>query len=177
MFAIRHGKTDDNARGIYSGRSCISLNEVGRRETYRVANDEIKYLDIKTIYSSPVWRAKETAEIIRSVTGAPIVIDHRLTEMEMGLFQDKSEEYLRETYEEIYWTWVTTPHLLKLEGRETLQEVHDRAVGFYKEKLWEEGVLVVSHVAPLRCMVLYRMGYPLSNYKKIEIKNATLFKV
>ena len=54
MYAIRHGKTDDNARGIYSGRSCISLNEVGRRETYR--KGVRKFLEVlRARYEKPYY--------------------------------------------------------------------------------------------------------------------------
>ncbi|WWC87331.1 uncharacterized protein L201_002220 [Kwoniella dendrophila CBS 6074] len=63
IYFVRHGQTEDNVQGIIQGHKDTPLNDHGRKESERLAK-RLKDLDIHEAWSSPLARAKETAEII-----------------------------------------------------------------------------------------------------------------
>ena len=60
---IRHGQTIANERGIYIGRTDYPLSEKGRSEL-AAKLDEFEYPKVQRVYSSPLRRCMETAEIL-----------------------------------------------------------------------------------------------------------------
>ncbi|WVQ97478.1 hypothetical protein IAU59_004592 [Kwoniella sp. CBS 9459] len=63
LLFVRHGQTDDNVRGIIQGHKDTTLNDYGRQESYRLA-ERLKRYRIVEAWSSPLSRARETAEIV-----------------------------------------------------------------------------------------------------------------
>lgn len=92
LFLIRHGQTDWNARHIIQGKSDIALNENGREQA-RERAVAFKGAEIEAIYSSPLKRAYETAEIIAEITGCEAVYkDDRLRERYFGSLDGQYSE-------------------------------------------------------------------------------------
>lgn len=88
---IRHGRTDANDQGIYIGRTDYPLSEKGIAELYSKM-DAFIYPGVAKVYSSPLCRCTETAEILFPDTDIQCV-DH-LIEMDFGQFDGKSAEEL-----------------------------------------------------------------------------------
>ena len=86
LYIMRHGKTDWNALHKLQGRKDIPLNEEGRMMA-RKAAEEYGNLHFDICYSSPLVRAKETAEIFFADKNVPIYIDERLQEMSFGIYE------------------------------------------------------------------------------------------
>ncbi|WVF70436.1 hypothetical protein IAT40_005226 [Kwoniella sp. CBS 6097] len=63
LIFVRHGQTEDNVRGIIQGHKDTPLNDHGRKESRRVA-ERLKNVNIVEAWSSPLSRARETAEVI-----------------------------------------------------------------------------------------------------------------
>ena len=86
LYIMRHGKTDWNACHKLQGRTDIPLNEEGRMMAAEAGE---KYADIHfdECYSSPLARAKETAEIFLKGRGVPVYTDDRLVEMGFGIYE------------------------------------------------------------------------------------------
>ena len=83
ILVIRHGQTDWNALGKLQGKTDIQLNDIGRqqaKETIKLIKDE----NIDVIITSPLKRAKETAEIINKNFEVTIIEDNRLIERGFG---------------------------------------------------------------------------------------------
>ena len=77
LYIMRHGKTDWNACHKLQGRTDIALNDEGRMMAAEAGK---KYADIHfdICYSSPLARAKETAEIFMQGRNVPVYTDDRL---------------------------------------------------------------------------------------------------
>ena len=91
LFFIRHGQTDYNAERRFQGRLDIPLNETGRQQAHKIKTllaNENTVFDV--IYSSPLSRAMETAEIISLDIAQPI-IESRLIEVDLGDFDGRLE--------------------------------------------------------------------------------------
>lgn len=84
LFFVRHGQTDLNAKGLVHGQLDTALNEVGKAQA-RLAGEFLKQEVFSKIYSSPLQRAKNTAEIIGEYHPlTSIIVDKRITELNLG---------------------------------------------------------------------------------------------
>ena len=63
IVIARHGETDWNAGNRLMGRIDVHLNENGRKQT-EILKEELEDFDFDICFSSPLSRAKETAEIV-----------------------------------------------------------------------------------------------------------------
>ena len=88
IYLTRHGQTDLNAKKLMQGRSDIPLNEMGRSQA-RAAHDKIADVKFDAVYSSPLDRAIETAEIISGVSRSQIIIDERIIETDFGKYEQR----------------------------------------------------------------------------------------
>ena len=83
LLLVRHGETDWNAEGRLQGHTDRPLNEYGRRQARRLA-DELAGEELAAIYSSDLLRARETAEILGERLGLPVVLEPELREKNWG---------------------------------------------------------------------------------------------
>lgn len=79
FYFLRHGETDWNLNHIAMGMMDVPLNERGLSQAHSIAND-LKEFDFQTIISSPLIRAKTTAQIIADKTEKPLIIIETLAE-------------------------------------------------------------------------------------------------
>lgn len=86
IYIFRHGQTDYNATRRAMGRLDIPLNETGLQQAAELA-DKLSGMAIQAIYSSPLSRAMQTAQILADKTGAPIMSNDGLMERNMGKLQ------------------------------------------------------------------------------------------
>lgn len=85
IFLVRHGQDEDNARGILNGRRDMPLTKFGSEQAYAVAQ-KLKEYDIEVIYTSPLLRAYQTAQIISDVIAVDkVVVDQHLIERDFGV--------------------------------------------------------------------------------------------
>ena len=94
---IRHGMTEANEKGIYIGTTDIPLSAKGASELASKM-DVYDYPTVHRVYTSPLIRCKETAEILFPETETIAVDD--LRELNLGDFENKSVDELinREDY-------------------------------------------------------------------------------
>lgn len=83
LYIVRHGETDWNKAGKVQGRTDIPLNERGRYLAEATA-EGMKDVRIDFCYTSPLIRAKETAQIILGEREIPLVEEKRIEEICFG---------------------------------------------------------------------------------------------
>ena len=86
LILWRHGQTDYNLQGRIQGQVDIPLNDTGRQQAQRAA-DDIAALGPTRIVSSPLVRARDTAEVLASLTGLSVEIDPGLVEKSFGTWE------------------------------------------------------------------------------------------
>ena len=97
LYVVRHGQTDNNLNGIIQGISNTPLNDYGRKQASEL-KEKLNDISFDLILSSPLQRAKETAEIINN-NKTKIIIDNRLIERNTGDFEGKKyNTYNHEIY-------------------------------------------------------------------------------
>lgn len=96
LYVARHGQTKWNVENKVLGRTDVSLDEIGKKQATKLANS-LKNESVSCIYTSPLVRAKETAEIVSQVIKAPVCVCDMLIEQDFGVFegaQRNNREYL-----------------------------------------------------------------------------------
>jgi len=136
IYIVRHGQTDWNREHRIQGHMDIPLNEVGIKEAY-VVKDKLKDIDFDLVFSSPLKRAYQTAQII---TNKPIRIDDRLIERSNGTLEGVSDT---ELFSKINWDDEDNPY-----GIEKLSDLRYRVNSFLDEIInnySNQNILVVTH--------------------------------
>ena len=85
LYLIRHGETDWNKERKLQGKSDIELNTFGRTLARKTAK-HLRDLSFDLAITSPLKRAKETAEILLEGREIPLLEDERLAEMGFWMF-------------------------------------------------------------------------------------------
>jgi probable phosphoglycerate mutase len=101
LYVTRHGETDYNVQKRYTGSTDIPLNTTGIRQAENLSN---KLSDIKfdIIISSPLLRAKQTAEIINKSFNTPIVIMDEFSEINAGVYEGLTRAEAQMKYPEVW---------------------------------------------------------------------------
>ncbi len=119
---IRHGMTEANEKGIYIGRTDLPLSDKGASQLCSKM-EEYDYPVVHRVYSSPLRRCTETAEILFPATEMCIVED--LRELDMGCFENKSISEL--AGQEDYEKWIKGGKDTRPPGGESLEELTARS--------------------------------------------------
>lgn len=161
LILVRHGVSEWNKLGKWTGQTDVSLADEGFEEARR-AGDAIKDIEIDSVHVSMLKRAHETFQEIKSVLGSTIEPKRHaaLNERSYGVHTGKNKwevkkEIGEEEFQRIRRSW---DH--PVEGGETMKDVYNRIVPYYTEHILPElvegkNVLVVAHGNSLRALVKY----------------------
>jgi broad specificity phosphatase PhoE len=83
VLLVRHGETEDNAADRFQGRRDTQLNDRGREQSRALAQS-LRGEGLRAIYTSPLQRARATAQIVGDALGLEPVLDERLMEVDAG---------------------------------------------------------------------------------------------
>lgn len=147
LFIVRHGQDEDNANLILNGRRNQPLTDLGRQQAKTVAN-KLKCYQIDIIYSSPLKRAFETAQIIAKELGIQDVVrNDDMIEREFGILTGKSITDIPKYASKILPT-DRVNYFLKADGAEEFSTLYNRGGKVLKDinkKHPNENVLIVTH--------------------------------
>lgn len=91
FFYLRHGETDWNRRGLLQGSTDIPLNAAGIAQAQAAAG-RLTGLGIVSVVSSPLGRARVTAEIVAASLGLPVEFEPDIAEVSWGSREGTPEE-------------------------------------------------------------------------------------
>jgi broad specificity phosphatase PhoE len=179
IFLTRHGKTAANLENRFAGRTSEPLHQQGCAQIAAVA-DKLQEVQPSAIYAGPLPRAKQSAEIISQVAGAPLHTSESFNEILIPHWDGLTKEEITNNFGSEYPTWLSSPDKFMLPDCETLKQVQARAVAEI-ERIFTaregETVVVVSHLIVVRCLVLYYRRQPISEFRGIKIDNGSLTRL
>jgi len=170
LYLVRHGQTAWNKEEVFRGRTDIPLDETGLKEA-ELAGEYFETLDIEAIYSSPLSRARQTAQKISRFHSLDVQALEGLLDMSFGRWEGHSLKEVKETDGERYRQWREEPHLLRLPGGETLAEVRARTMSTLEEvirKHPEKTVILVSHRVINKVLICGILGLDDSHFWQIQ---------
>jgi probable phosphoglycerate mutase len=150
ILLARHGETDWNRDNRFQGHADPPLNETGRAQAAELAAalaDE----SLAAVYSSPLLRAFETAEIAAAPHGlAPVPVE-ALREVDVGSWQGLTRAEIEERFPAQFARWLAYEQ--GWDDGETYEEMSVRVVAaLFELAAAHEGdqILAVSHGGPVR---------------------------
>ena len=176
VHLIRHGVTESNRQRRYMGRSDEGLSSEGRRQVRQLALRGAT-LDIEAVYSSPLRRARDTAEIV----GQPYHLRPELaadfTELDLSRWEGLTANQIEARDGEAWQTWCADPARLQLPGIEPFTVLQQRVRRGIEGLLRQHAggtIAVVTHDGIVRMAVLECLGISLSLYRAMPIDNTGL---
>lgn len=150
IYIIRHGKTELNKANVLQGRSDSPLNEEGLKQV-RQASERLKGASFSHVFSSPLIRAVQTAQII--CPELKVIIDDRLIEMDYGPYEGCD---LKNSPEEVISFFHDFVHVPAPEGMEQLSEVVARTGSFMEDIRELKGnILISTHAIAMKGILEY----------------------
>ena len=172
LILIRHGQTEMNAQSLYFGKLNPPLNDLGISQAYQ-AKEKLLDIDYDIIYSSPLERAKQTAEICNYLD-KDIVYDSNLEEINFGIFEGLTFKEISEKYpvevKKMKEDWKEYNYVTGESPKEMLQ----RAVSFLEILDYTKNNLIVAHWGIINSIISYFISGNLDSYWKFKIQNASI---
>ena len=161
LYFVRHGESEANTRHVISNReSLFGLTALGKKQAIILA-DQLKDILITAIYSSPVLRARETADILSQSLRQPYQVTEALREYDCGILEDKSDAASWIMHREIAEDWTLNHnYLLKPKGGESFLDIQNRFLPFI-EALTHNGLHTNHHILVVGHGGLFQLMLPL----------------
>lgn len=181
LLLVRHGESEWNALGKWTGWTDVSLSEKGREEA-RKAADAIKDIPITVLYSSPLARARQTLDEIVHVLGVqlPVRTSEALKEKNYGDYTGKNKWEVKKEVGDEEFLKIRRSWDYRTPNGESLKDVYDRVVPFYKSDILPllekgENVLITSHGNTMRALVKYLDSIPDDQISSLEIGTGEVY--
>lgn len=169
LYVARHGETQWNAENKICGRTDLPLTEKGHQQAQQLA-EKTSQLELDMIVSSPMLRARQTAEPTAKALGLPILTDERLIEQDYGIYEGMDRQ---------------TPGFLankrqfacKYPGGESMMQLAYRVYGLLeelKEQHPEKRILLVCHGGICRVIRTYFEDMTNEDYFRYSEENAAI---
>lgn len=169
LLVTRHGQTPWGVEHRICGRTDVPLNDTGRRQARQLA-ESLRGRKIDLIVASPLGRALETARIVGSVCGAPLVVEPGLIEQDYGVYEGKDQRDPGFLENKSRFAW-------RYPGGESMLQLAHRVYGVL-EKLREEHpdktVLIVCHGGVCRVLRTYFMDVTNEDFRRFSMGNCAL---
>lgn len=184
LLLLRHGQTPMSVAGVFSGRSDPELTALGREQARRAASwlkvrqDEGEGID--AVYTSPLTRARQTAEAAAGELGLDVTTTGDLIETDFGAWEGLGFDEVHRRWPTEHSDWVTDPSVPTV-GGESMDDVAarcDRLVGGLVNDLTAGAdgrtVLLVSHVSPIKAILRAALQAPATVYSTLHLDLAGL---
>lgn len=167
VYIVRHGQVPHNVLNQYNGAD-EDLTQIGINQAKDLRN-KIKNLKFDIIISSPLIRAKHTAEIL-NINNIKTIYDERIKERNCG---DLSGKPLEVTNREEYWSYNTT---IKYGTSEDIRLFFERVYNFLDELKTKnyQTVLIVAHSGVSKAFNSYFYGIKDGKFLNRGLKNCEI---
>lgn len=177
VIFLRHGQAKNNIERILTGRTPnVPLTEKGIEQAEKTAKF-LEQMNISAIYSSPIERAKHTAEIVAKHNSLDVAIDDRLIELDMGKFTGVPYDDIFTSHGNVFMKFYNGELEIAHNGVETFTEVKKRVLSIVDhviEKHPDQNVVLVTHMDPIKAMLATVVDLSPTNLFELIIANASL---
>ena len=175
VILVRHGETDCNlSRRIQGGNSDTPLNQRGWQQAEGLAL-RLKQEQIQAIYSSPLQRARDTAQAIARYHQLPVEIEPSLKEIEVGELEGVSITEVGKHLSELLVKHKQGEELPRIPGGESVTEVQQRVWGTIQRLVSKhrEGVfVVVAHYFTVLTAICAVLNLPLAEIDRLRLSSS-----
>ena len=174
LIAIRHGETEWNSEGRFQGHLNSVLNGEGRAQAQALA-ERLAAERFDLLLSSDLGRALQTAGAVAMRTGHEILVEPRLRERRMGIFQGLTPAEVQARYPEEYARFRTHDPDYVIPGGESMRQLFERSVACFSELAARHAGLTlaaVTHGGVLAMLYRHAVSMPLQAPRDFPLHNA-----
>lgn len=161
LVLLRHGISEWNDLGLWTGWKDIPLNEKGEAQAKEMATF-LKDINFDAIFTSKLVRAQKTCDIVKKELGIdkPSVECTELNERNYGIFTGKNKWEIRDQVGEEEFQKIRRGWDHRIPEGESLKQVYDRVIPYFEEQILPllksgKNVLMVAHGNSLRALTKY----------------------
>lgn len=176
LYFVRHGETEANKDKLYYGENESSLTEKGRGQAEKLSK-LLKNIQFDYIYISEKKRTLETAKIIVKEDFKRFIIDSRINEMNLGKFEGKNYNRIKEFYPKQWEDWCRHWKTAVPPGGESYLQFYTRVKSFLEGILKNnrgKNILVVTHAGVIKSIYCYILNNTMDSFWKFASHNGDL---
>ena len=175
MFLVRHAESTWNRMKKIQGQRDPQLSTYGKKEAKLLAK-RLKGLSFDAVYTSPLKRAYQTAEVVVGKK-TPIIREEGLNEICLGEWEGRTLRQIRKEYGEMFDRWAVRPTRIRVPGGEDFKTFVKRVKRTLRSiETANEGcnVLVVCHGGVISTYATVVLNLPPDDVWCLTVKNASL---
>ncbi len=176
MYLLRHGATANNLADppLLQGRGVdLELSDTGRQQA-ACAAELLASQRLAAVYSSPLIRARQTAEIIAKPHDLAVQLVSAIEEVDVGQWEGRSWKEISRTEPDPYRQFIADSAQHGYLGGENMTQVLDRCApalnALMRQHLGEE-IAVSAHNVVNRVYLASLLGVPISRAREINQDN------
>ncbi len=176
---LRHGETPLSTERRFAGRGDIPLTDAGKRQAAAAARRLADRGGIDVIVTSPLRRARRTAEAAAEATGAPLEVDSDLVETDFGKWEGMSFAEAAAQWPDEMSAWLASTDAAPPGGESFAATAHrvlgalDRLLAAYPGRT----LLLVSHVTPIKTLACRALLAPPAALFRMHLGVASLCEI
>ncbi|CAN6443541.1 unnamed protein product [Victoria cruziana] len=170
---VRHGLSSWNADSRIQGSSNLSiLTDAGEKQA-EMCRQALSNLSFDCCFSSPISRAKRSAELVWQEREEPLIFLDSLKEASLYFLEGMKNVDAKREFPELYNAWREDPANFKVNGIYPVRDLWITAKEAWKEILVTPGesFLVVTHKSILRALICTALGLAPERFRAIDINN------
>jgi len=175
VLLVRHGLTATTGVKLPGRARGLHISDEGRKQAEATAARIAKVSKLVAVYSSPLERARETAQIIAKARGMVVRIDRGLLELDIGKWTGMA---IKDAVARPEWRPIQQhPSGFRFDGGESYTEMQARITGAIARIVARHSgrvLVAVSHADPIKAAVAHALGTPLDLFQRIMIGTASI---
>ncbi len=173
LLLIRHGVTATTGRRL-GGRTQAELSDAGREQA-RQLGERIADLPVRAVYSSPLARTWQTAQLVGAAVGREPVACDGLLEVDYGRWTDRPLKSVARTK---MWPVIQArPSLAAFPDGETIRSAQLRASDATETLVARHPrsvIAAVSHADVIKALVAFYLSLPLDGFQRLHVAPASV---
>ncbi len=177
---LRHGQTPFSTERRFAGRGDIPLTKDGTRQAAQAAK-RLARSGVDVVVSSPLRRARDTAELVARTAGVVLVIDDDFAEADFGEWEGLTFAEAGQRWPAEQAAWMASPDAAPPRGASVAMVALRVLAGLDRllESHRHQTAVVVSHVTPIKTLVcrallappeaMFRMNLDVSSLSRIDL--------
>lgn len=181
FYLVRHGATEATDGGMICGHLDLPLTNDGQKQIEDVA-DWFHGLQVEGIFSSPLARCMQSADVIAKSLKLPTYFKHSgLIEKKEGEWEGKTYWQIRDADAKLWEKWSKNPISFAPPGGESVKDFVER-VGRAVEDILKNhhkgnNIVLVTHSGVIKAIMMHALQIPVDNFFRIDVPPGSISRV